>query len=440
MRTSLSSSCYAKLITLMMCVMVTFAAFTSATHAANNEDTSGRKTRKAPAMTERVYKKLTEAQELIEKNKYKDGLAVLNDLLQDTHLSDYERAQTYNYFAYTYFTMERYEDAIRAYENVLKQPNLPEALEQNSVYTLAQLYFIKENYAKAIEIINKWFKLVDKPTENAYMLLGQAYYQLEKYKDSLVPLKEAYKMVKDRGDKPKENLLLLLRVDYFNLGDYKNMIAVLDELLHLYPKPEYWKTLAGAYSEMKRLDKQMSIFEALYEAGELSRGNEQLNLANLYLLYEVPYKSAVLLDKGIKSGLIEKNVRNLRLLSQAWLQSQESKKSIEPLIEASKLSSDGDVDITLAQAYINTDDYKDAVGALNSGLKKGGLKRTDQAFIMLGMSLFETKKYSASIEAFREAAKDKRSRKTAESWIKYVASERDRERQLAESLKDRRGS
>ena len=438
MRTSTPVSSFLKTIALMVCIIVTFAAISTAANAEDNG--SDRKTKKAPAMTERVYKKLTEAQELIEKNKYQDGLAILSDLEKDSHLSPYERAQTYNYFAYTYFTMERYADAIKAYENVLKQPDLPEALEQNSIYTLAQLYFIQENYTKAIDIIKQWFKLVEKPTENAYMLLGQAYYQLEKYKDSLVPLQEAYKMVTGRGDKPKENLLLLLRVDYFNLGDYPNMIKVLHELLTLYPKPEYWKTLAGAYSEMKRLDKQMSVFETLYEAGELTRGNEQLNLANLYLLYEVPYKSAVLLTKGLKSGLIEKNVRNLRLLSQAWLQAQESKKSIEPLVEASKLSDEGDVDVTLAQAYINTDNYKDAVGALESALKKRGLKRVDQAYVMLGMSLFETKRYNASIEAFQEAAKDRRSRNTAESWIKYVKSERDREKQLQESLKGRRGS
>ena len=431
------SSYYSKIVTLVLCFLVAFGTVITNTYA---EDNGGeQKTKKTQAMSEKVYKKLTEAQELIEKNQYDAGLKILKDLEQDSHLSDYERAQTYNYFAYTYFTMERYADAIKAYENVLRQPDLPEALEQNSIYTLAQLYFIQENYSKAIEIINRWFKLVDKPTENAYMLLGQAYYQIEKYKESLVPLKEAYKMVTARGDAPKENLLLLLRVDYYNLGDYPNMIKVLDELVTLYPKAEYWKTMAGAYSEMKRLDKQMSIFEVLYEAGELTRGNEQLNLANLYLLHEVPYKSAVMLDKGIKSGLIEKNVRNLRLLSQAWLQAQESEKSIEPLVEAARLSDEGDVNVTLAQAYINTDNYKDAVEALRSGLKKHGVKRVDQAYVMLGMALYETKQYTASIHAFEQAAKDRRSEKTALSWIKYVKSERDRERQLAESLKGRRG-
>jgi len=425
----------AKLLTLLVCFTLTISVMNSYA-----QDEGGkRKTKQAPAMSEKVYKKLTEAQELIEADKYNEGLAVLRELERDTKLSNYEKAQTYNYFAYTYFTMERYADAIKAYENVLRQPDLPEALEVNSIYTLAQLYFIQEDYPKAIDIINRWFKMVEKPTENAYMLLGQAYYQLEKYKESLVPLKEAYKMVKDRGDVPKENLLLLLRVDYFSLGDYKNMLAILKELVVLYPKSEYWKTMAGTYSEMKQLDRQMSIFELLYEHGDLERGNEQLNLANLYLLHEVPYKAAKVLDKGMKQGVIKSDVRNLRLLSQAWLQAQESKKSIDPLKEAARLSDEGDVDVTLAQAHINLDNYKDAVEALRAGLRKRGVKRIDQAYVMLGMALFELKQYNASIEAFSEAAKDRRSKSTADSWIKYVRSERDRERQLEESLKGRRG-
>ncbi|MBI2969867.1 MAG: tetratricopeptide repeat protein [Gammaproteobacteria bacterium] len=396
------------------------------------------KTRKAPAMSEKVYKRLTEAQELIEAKQYDKGLAVLRELEAQQGLSPYEKAQTYNYFAYTYFTLERYKDAIGAYEKVLAQPELPEALVQNSLYTLAQLYFITEDYRKAIDIINKWIKITEAPNENVYMLLGQAYYQLEQYKESLEPLKKAYNMVKERRDKPKENLLLLLRVDYFNLEDYKSMLAVLKELVTLYPKSEYWLTMAGTYSELKQLKKQMSILEMLYEGGYLDRGNQQLNLANLYLLHENPYQAARLLDKGIKDGLIERNVRNLRLLSQAWLQAQENQKSLPPLKEAAALSKDGELDLHLAQAYINLDRHQEAVDALQAGLKKGGIKRPDQANIMLGLALFELEKFDAAKRAFAIAKEDQRSRKTAEQWLSYVVNEQTRLAQLEESLKRRR--
>lgn len=443
MNDNIAKPCYR----IIRCVSVLFLAITftfvclyppDAGAQRAGDDGDERKTKQTAAMSEKVYKRLTEAQEIIEAQKYTEGLAILNDLLNLRSLTAYERAQIYSYFAYTYFTMERYKDAINAYENVLKQPDIPIALVMNSTYTLAQLYFIQEDYRQAIRLINDWFKLTDKPTETAYMLLGQAYYQLEQYKESLVPLMKAYNLVKGRGDNPKENLLLLLRVNYFNLNDYKNMIAVLKELVDLYPKSEYWLTMGGAYSEMKQLKKQMSIFEMLYEHGDLHSGNQQLNLANLYLLHEVPFKAANVLDAGIKSGEIKREVRNLRLLSQAWLQAQESEKSIAPLKEAAAKSSDGELELRLAQAYINLDRYREAVEALNRGLKKGKLRRPDTAYTMLGMAQFELKNFNSALRAFSKAAEDKRSAKSANQWIKYVQTEMDREKQLEESLNARR--
>ena len=394
-----------------------------------------RKTKKAQSMSEKVYNKLTEAQELIEAKNYKDGLAKLRELEQEKKLSPYEKAQLYNYFAYTYFTLEKYQDAIRSYQKVLIQPDLPEGLAASSMYTLAQLYFITEEYRKAVKTIEDWFKIANKPSENAYMLLGQGYYQLEEYKKSLGPLKKAYKLVKDRGDNPKQNLLLLMRVDYYNLGDYKNMINVLKELVVLYPKTEYWLTMAGAYSEMKRLDKQMSIMEMLYDGGDLQKGNQQLNLANLFLLHEVPYKAARIMDAGMKKGIIDKNVRNLRLLSQAWLQAQESEKAIEPLKRAANLSKDGDLDVRLAQAYLNLDKYKEAISSLETGLKKGGVKRRDTANVMLGLANFELQRFNASIKAFTNASKDKRSKKTATQWLGHVRNEKARKKQLEDAIR-----
>ena len=432
----------------VICLSVVICVFPSQTIAqgyGDKDSSSGNKkagqkraTKKTPAMSERVYNKLTEAQEQIEADNYTKGLALLRELELQKRLSPYEKAQIYNYFAYTYFTMEKYQDAIASYVKVLQQPDLPEALELNSYYTLAQLYFILEEYKNAIATIKKWFARTDKPTENAYMLLGQGYYQMEKYRQSLVPLKTAYDLVKKRGNKPRESLLLLIRVNYFNLDDYKNMIGVLKELVDLYPKTEYWLTMGGVYSELKQLKKQMSIFEMLYENDNLPRGNQQLNLANLYLLHEAPYKAAKVLEKGIKEGKIKKEIRNLRLLSQAWLQAQESKKSISPLKQAAKLSKDGDLDVRLAQAYINLDRYGDAIGALRTGLSKGGIKRKDQANVMLGMALFELQKFDASAKAFGAAKSDKRSRKTATQWIAYVKSEKSRKKNLEESLKRRR--
>ena len=385
-----------------------------------------RKTKQTQAMGQKVYKKLTEAQELIENKQFNQGLAILKEIERFPKLTPYESAQLYNYFAYTYFTMERYKESISAYKKVLQQPELPPALEQNTLYTLAQLYFTVEDYKTAVATIEKWFAKADKPTETAYLLLGQGYYQIGKYKKCITPIDKGIAMVRERGERPKESLFLLKRAAYFELKDYKNLAKVMRELIRLYPKKEHWMTLAGAYSELGDTKKQMVIMEMLYEAGDLEKGSQVQNLANLYLLHDSPVKAAKLLDKHMNNGSIEKTTSNLRLLAQAWQQAKEDEKALPPLNSAAGRAGDGNLYIRLGQSYINLDRYDEAIDAIQKGIKKGGLRRSDQAHIMLGLSLFEQKKYQTARKAFSVAQRDKRSQKAASQWIAYIDSELER--------------
>ena len=78
-----------------------FVGFTTA-QAQSKEDyeentKSKRKTKKTGAMTERVAKKLQEAQAVIEAEQLAEGIEILNEILEMRRLTDYERAQV-NYF------------------------------------------------------------------------------------------------------------------------------------------------------------------------------------------------------------------------------------------------------------------------------------------------------------------------------------------------------
>jgi tetratricopeptide (TPR) repeat protein len=384
------------------------------------------KTKQTVAMSEPVYKKLKEAQDLTEAKNFNGAHAILNELRSKTKLSVYEKAQIWNLTAYVYYLQERYKDAISAYENVLAQQPIPEALVQSSLKTLSQLYFIIEDYRSALTTVKKLIAVVPDPSPDIYMLLGQAHFQLKEYKEALVPIKTGIQKYRDQGKQPKENWLLLLRVIYFELKDHKNMLAVLKELINLYPKDQYLLTLAGVYSELGDTKKQLALVEALFESGHMTEPHHIVNLANLYLLHGVPYKAAALLQTEIDSRRVKDDERNLRLLSQAWYQAREDEKAIPPLERAASKSDDGELYIRLAQSYINLENWGKAAEAVRNGFEKGGLKRPDTANIMLGMSLFNQKNLDQAYTAFEKAAKDKRSRKAAEQWIAYIESERQR--------------
>ena len=403
---------------------------------AQDSDEDKSRTKETVAMSQQVYEKLVEIQALIEAKDYATAQRQIDELREQRSLKDYERAQIWNINAYSYYLQERYADAIRAYDQVLAQPDLPEALLLSTLKTKSQLHFTQEEYEEALRVIRQLIAVIQEPSPDVLMIEGQALFQMQRYDEALVPIKTAIDMYAAQGQKPKENWLLLLRVIYFEQKDYDNMILVLKELIRYYAKDQYIRTLAGAYSELGDTKKQLALTEVLYEGGYVSKATEIVNLANLYLLHGLPYKAAVVLDREIDNGIVEANVRNLRLLSQAWYTAREDQEAIAPLERAAKMSDDGELYIRLAQSHINLENWGEAAEAARKGIRAGGLRRGDQANIMLGMSLFNQKQLEQARRAFEAAARDNRSQRTASQWIAYVDSEIKRRDLMAQDVPD----
>ena len=402
--------------------------------AQSNEKSDERETRKTPAMREQTYKKLSESREFAEVEQYGEALDVLNRMMERGGLNSYEAAQAYNFYGFIYFSQERFQDAVRAYQNVLAQENLPIALETATIYSLAQLFFAIEDYEQAIVMINRWLAQAEDPGPEPYILLAQAYYQKKQFAEAIKPVETAIQIAAADGKPPKERWLLLLRVFYFELGDYDKVAEILHQLLVMNPKREYWIQLSGIYGEREQPRRQLLAYKMAYLQGMLTKGREIVTLSQLYLQAEVPYKAGVVLEKGLNDGLVEKNARNYRLLSQAWTLAREDSKAIPTLIQAARLSDDGELDIRLARAYANLGQWSQAADAATQAIAKGGLRRSDQANILLGMSLYNLDRYQQAISAFRAAREDERSRRDAARWITHIGSEQQRQASLREAI------
>lgn len=403
-------------------------------YAAQDKKGGDTPTKKTVAMSQPVYEKLQEVQQLVEDKQYEAAYGALAKLRGRKKLSVYERAQIWNLTAYTYYLQERYSDSVDAYEKVMSQGEIPDALVQSTLKTLAQLYFTVEDYPKALDRTQRLMQLVPDPSADVYMLLGQAHYQLKQYREALPAIKKGIDKNRALGIQPKENWLLLLRVIYYELKDYQNVIAVLHELLRLYPKDQYVLTLAAIYSEQGDTHKQLTLTEVLYEKGYLQQHYHVSNLANLYMLHGVPYKAALLLEKEIDDGRLEADERNLRLLSQAWYQAREDAKAIPPLERAAALAKTGELYVRLAQAYTNLEQWDKVAESIRKALDKGGLRRNDTANVMLGVALFNRKQWDSARSAFQKALKDKRSRKVAAQWLSYIDGEERRQELLEQGI------
>lgn len=403
--------------------------------AAEEKKKDTRATRRTPALRNKVYEKLAEAQTAAEAKDYNTASKVLDGMIASggkKALNSYELANVYNLYAFIYYSREDYAKALQAYENVVKQADIPIAMEVNTKFTIAQLYFVQEQWQKGINALLEWFKVTETPNANAYVLLSQGYYQVKDYDKALFNVEKAISMYLEKDKVPKEQWYNLARFLYFEKNDVNKTVDVLETLLKYYPKKQYWVQLSHMYGEQKKDKEQLAAMDTAYVQGMLDKSTEQITMAYLYLNGDVPYKAAKVMDKGLKNGSIEDKSKNWDIAGSAWRQAQEVDKAIPAMEKAAAKSDKGELYSRLGNVYLDGDEFKKAITAINKGLKRGGVKRPDTARLVLGMAYFNDKQYDKAREAFKAASRDERSEKYASQWIKYMDTELERQRSLAE--------
>ena len=472
-----------KLITILVASVILFGVDVNQTSinfstAYGQEDNSQRKTKKTGSMTEKVAKKLGEAQELIDSEQLDEGVAVLNSILEFKKLSPYERGQVNYFFAYVRYLKGDSRGAITFYKRVVADPNVPDGLVQASKFTIAQLYFQLEEYANVITAVDSL--LVEQPNRtDLYVLKGTAMYQQKKYREmipiiekgiaiaeeanafrveslekavretaskyrvkydrdttdyitlaSLIKLKlqedladtrkssdkyaeieEAIKSIEaDAANLAKgptrENWWLLLRAAYFELEEMDKVKEILERLVVEWSKKEYWTQLSAFYGQDKQEKEQMAAYQTAYHEGFLEKSSEFVQMAQLYLSVEAPYEAAKLLQKAMDEDKVDKEVKNWKILAQAWFLSGYDEPAIVALREAAKLSDDGELDIRLARSLNNIADYEGCANSAKTAIQKGDLKRLDESYITLGMCQFETADFEGAKDAFANAKID----------------------------------
>ena len=409
------------------------------TAAAQDAPKKERETRKTPALRNNIYEKLAEAQVFAEAKQYTEAEAVLNDMLDATSkkskLNRYELANVYNTYAYLRYAVEDYDGALNYYQKVIDQrPEIPLALEINTLYTVAQLYFLQENWLKGIDTLNKWMAVTETPSTNAYVLLANGYFQLKDYDKSLSNIQTAIDREEAAGKLPKEQWYNLARFIHYDRENFREALNVLELLIMYYPKKQYWVQASHLYAEEKDEARQLALLEATYEQNLLDRSQDIVLLSQLYLQAEVPFPAALAMEKGFADNIVEEESKNYELAGVAWRQAQEVAKSLPMLEAAASKSEKGELYARLGNVYLDVDKNEEAIKALKRGLDRGGVKRPDQARLALGMAYFNLGDFTSARRAFRDARKDKRARSYADQWLKYITSEERRLEELAKDL------
>ena len=428
-------------ISLLLASTMSLMALLASNHviAKDNEQSSTKQEHKSyraskqvPAMRNRVYTQLARAQALADEGKQAEGFAVLSDVegRLDT-LNGYEQAMLYNFYGFMHYANDDIAQAIASFTKVVSNESaVPDSLLISTRYSLAQLSMQQQDYAGALHHLKLWQEANAKPlTSNQEMLFAQVYFQDKQFVDSLMHIENAMIAAKKENKTPKENWLVLQRATHYELEQPKQVTKVMEQLVRLYSKPQYWIQLAGMYGEIGEEDKQVAVMEAAYQAGYITKSSEIMTLAQLYQFHGAPFKAAELLNEAIELGTVVAQEKSLDLLARAYLDAKESKKAINVLKQLSQLADSGKYDALLAQTYLNIEQWQKAIIYADQAIAKTNENNEatylGNMYLAKGMANFNLKEFKSSLAAFVKAEQLPKIKKTAQQWTKYVEREQE---------------
>ncbi len=427
MKTKVVSARPGIVVAALFCLVLAAPAQTGWTQEEGQEE---QKTRRTEALSERVHRRLSKAQDALEADDYATAESLLREITELRNLTPYEQAQTNNFSGFIHVEQEDFPGAIQAFRRVLQVGGpdvIGPGLYNRTILTLAQLYMQVENFQEAIVYARQWLDSQGNPPPRDYMLLAMAHFQLEQWRDALQYVSAAIEKAQATGVEVEENWWRYMVAAHWELEEFPEALEITRILVTQWPRKQYWMQLQGLYSIEEDEGRQLSAYWCMHDQDLLDRSSELVGMAQLFMLAEVPYKAAVVLQDGFDNGLIEETAMNYRLLAQAWQLAQEDRKALEPLRKAAEGEEDdearSDLYLRLAESYNALSEYGECASAARQSIREGKPKSEGRIYMLLGQCLFEQEKYDEAGDAFARAVRDSDTRRAATRWQTYLERE-----------------
>ncbi|MCP5432072.1 MAG: tetratricopeptide repeat protein [Alphaproteobacteria bacterium] len=390
----------------------------------------------SPKASQALQKMLAEFNK--EPPNYPGALEIVNQLLESTSLTPFDRAMGLYFRGSIYASMERYREA---QADLSQSLGIPDGLDyrnrKEATFTLAKIYMVTSDFVRAIGLLEQYIKEseADVPHE-AYYLLGAAYAQTDQLQKARGPALKALDMA--ANDAPARYYQLAAAI-LLQLKDYKTVIPILERGLPFFPtNKDFWRNLQVAYAETDRDKEAFQVLELMYLQGFDMTTQELRVLADQYRAFNVPIKAVKLIEREMAKGRLPKDFRTWKTLADSYLQAKEWEKARGPLREAAKLSPEGDLFYDLCQSYFQDEQYRQAEEACVQAVNKGKLRNPGNAWFLIGYARYEQDKFDSAVEAMEKAAKFDKTKDQAEKWLAWYEQEKKRKAAVDEYLKSQR--
>lgn len=363
---------------------------------------------------QRVGKKVQQAFEAYNNDLVDEAIAILREIEAK---DPFDQAYVYRFVGNLLAAKDgQGKDAL----DYLMKASSPKQLNDNehaqTLRLVGDLNMQEKQYADAIRWYEEWMKFTCKEDADVYTRQAQAFYETKQLAKMIAPADRAIALY----DKPNKNPYVLKMTSYYERKMYPQTIKQAEILVKLFPETkQWWVQLGFFYMLVEDYKKALQTFELAYSQGYLEKASEIKALAQLYATNEIPYKSAVLQEKYLKSGLLKKDAKQLSSIANSWHRAKDYVKAARYYGDAAVLSSDPEHYRKQGTLLLGAEKYNDALKALQKALDAGTEKTGSVHMAMMEANFYQGKFKQAHVH-IKQAAKDKSTSRSAKAWEPYI--------------------
>ncbi len=290
---------------------------------------------------------------------------------------------------------------------------------------LAAHYSKKNDADKTLQHYLAFIEASPDPAPEEIAVLGRLYLQRGDNENGVAWINKTIAAAEARGEVPEELYFQLLDRAYVEMKDPERRLSNLEELVKRYPKSDYYSRILAIYSQGSNDDRTLMLNTyrlALVDVG-LATVGEYMGYADQALVAGSPGEALRALERGMKDGVVPSAGTNQQTVQEAKTAIARDRKDLPGDDQAAAKNPKGEVDVKVGLGFYSLGEWDKAVEAIKRGLGKGGVKRVDDANMLLGATLVEQGKYveaKGAFEAAAAASADPHMKRLAGLWSAYA--------------------
>lgn len=375
------------------------------------------------AVRPEIGRPLQQAQELIRGSKFREALAKLRE-------ADAVGGKTAN----ETFLIERMrgsaasgagdnETAMRSFEAVLNSGKLSGGDSLKIVEALTGMSARAGAHASTVKYAQRYFK--DGGTSGAVRTtLIQAYFQSGDYanaaKESLADVQADQKA----GRTPSEEKLQILANSYLRQKNTAGYIDTIEKLLAYYPRKSLWLDVISRLQKKPGFSDRLAleVFRLQLATENLTSTSDYMEMAQLALQAGYPGEAKKVVDAGYAAGALGKGTevarhQRLKDLVEKNVAENATKLSSGKAEKEATAAKDGSELIQVGYNFFTSGQQQKGLSLIEAGVKKGGMRRTDDGFLRQGIALIQSNQKAKGVQVLRNVKGQDGAQDLANLWI-----------------------